>query len=108
MRPHATIISADRMLVIASPLDVGHVLTLAILDVGKAERAFIIQSLNACDEIDLGMIIGAKPGDREMAPCSYNQLIGLFAILRPADDNRFPIAILLFDGVNELGAALMA
>ena len=69
MRAHAIIVSVNRMLVVACSLQVRDILALAVFDVGEAKRSFIVQCLNACNEIYLRVVIGAEPSDREVAPC---------------------------------------
>src|SRR3546814_13695730 len=79
------------MAIIARPFEIGDVLAFPVLEVREPEGAFVIERFDPGDEIDFAVTVRMEPGDRKMATCADDQLVGLLGIRGSPNDNRLAI-----------------
>src|SRR3546814_1107601 len=95
------------MAIIARPFEIGDVLAFPVLEVREPEGAFVIERFDPGDEIDFAVIVRMEPGDRTMATCADDQLVGLLGIRGSPNDHRLAIGPFLPDRFNEGSAAVI-
>ncbi len=104
----AAVVAAQRLQIVAGPLDVAEVVPRPVFQVGDPEGFLVGEFANLHEISEVGVVMLAQPADRPMPACPRDDLeVDARLVLHPADDRRKLLPTLRLEAFDQVRAAVL-